>query len=74
MRKPCLRRCGSGAAALQRIKISALRYNGQLITARAYGQVALGLCALPRGATICATLHDAPPHDPQIVAFTMFLA
>ena len=42
----------------------------QLITARAFGQVALDLRALPRGATICATLHDAPPHDPQIIAFT----
>ena len=41
------------------------------ITVRAYGQVALDLRALPRGATICATLHDAPPYDPQIVAFAI---
>jgi len=46
-----------------------IQIDGQTITARAAGQVALDLRALPRGATICATLHAAPPHDPQIVAF-----
>jgi len=45
--------------------------DGQLLTARASGQVALELRALPRGATICATLHATPSHDPQIVAFTI---
>jgi hypothetical protein len=38
---------------------------------RASGQVALDLRALPRGATIRATLHDVPPHDPQIIAFIL---
>ncbi len=47
-----------------------IQSNGQTITARATGQVALDLRAMPRGATICATLYDAPPHDPQIIAFT----
>jgi len=48
-----------------------IQRDGQLITARASGQVALDLRALPRGATICATLHDAPPYDPQIIAFVL---
>jgi hypothetical protein len=48
-----------------------IQVEGRTITARAFGQVALDLRALPRGATICATLHDAPPHDPQIIAFTV---
>jgi hypothetical protein len=43
----------------------------QTITVHAAGQVALDLRALPRGATICATLHGAPPYDPQIVAFAI---
>jgi len=51
-----------------------IQSDGQTITARAAGQVALELRALPRGATICATLHAAPPHDPQIIAFTIFPA
>jgi hypothetical protein len=51
--------------------ILTIQADGQLITARAAGQVALDLRALPRGATICATLHDAPPRDPQIIAFTI---
>jgi len=42
--------------------------DGQTITARASGQVALDLRALPRGATICATLYDAPD-DLQIISF-----
>jgi hypothetical protein len=49
--------------------ILTIQLDGQTITARASGQLALDLRALPRGATICATLHVAPPHDPQIVAF-----
>ena len=54
--------------------ILTIQLDGQLITARAAGQVALDLRALPRGATICATLHDASPYDPQIIAFTIFPA
>lgn len=48
-----------------------IQVDGQTIAARASGQLALNLRALPRGATICATLHATPPHDPQIVAFTI---
>jgi hypothetical protein len=48
-----------------------IQVDGQTITARASGQLALDLRALPRGATICATLHAAPPHDPQIIAFAI---
>ena len=51
-----------------------IQADGQTITARASGQVALHLRALPRGATICATLHAAPPHDPQIIAFAIIPA
>jgi len=51
-----------------------IQRDGQTITAHAAGQVALDLRALPRGATICATLNSAPPHDPQIIAFTIFPA
>jgi hypothetical protein len=35
-----------------------IQVEGRTITARAYGAVALDLRALPRGATICATLND----------------
>ena len=45
-----------------------IQRDGQLLISRATGQVALDLRALPRGATICATLHDAP-NDPRIIAF-----
>jgi hypothetical protein len=48
-----------------------IQADGQTIAARASGQIALDLRALPRGATICATLQDASPHDPQIIAFTI---
>jgi hypothetical protein len=44
----------------------------QTITVRASGQIALDLRAMPRGATICATLHDAPD-GLQICAFTLRL-
>ena len=54
--------------------ILTIQLDGQTITVRAAGQVALELRALPRGATICATLHDASPYDPQIIAFTIFPA
>jgi hypothetical protein len=46
----------------------------QMITARAYGQLALELRALPRGATICATLHDAPPDRLEMIAFTVIFS
>jgi hypothetical protein len=49
--------------------ILTIQLDGQLITVCAAGQVALDLRALPRGATICATLQDMSPHDPQIIAF-----
>lgn len=45
-----------------------IQADGQLLTARASGQVALDLRALPRDATICATLSDALD-DLQIIAF-----
>ena len=54
--------------------ILTIQADGQTITARASGQVALDLRALPRGATICASLHNAPPGDLAIVAFTIFPA
>src|SRR6266542_74425 len=41
------------------------------IAARAYGQLALDLRALPRGATIRATLDDAPPDCLEMIAFTV---
>ena len=34
-----------------------IQLDGQLLTARASGQLALDLRALPRGATICASLR-----------------
>jgi hypothetical protein len=46
-----------------------IQVDRQMIAVRAYGQVAVDLRALPRGATICVTLLDAPPHDLQIIAF-----
>jgi len=54
--------------------ILTIQLDGQTITVRAAGQVALDLRALPRGATICATLHDASPDDPQIIAFAIIPA
>ena len=54
--------------------ILTIQLDRQLITARAAGQVALDLRALPRGATICASLHNAPPGDLAIIAFTIFPA
>ena len=47
-----------------------IQADGQTIAARASGQVALDLRALPRGATICATLHDTPD-DLKIIAFLL---
>lgn len=43
--------------------------DGQTIAARAPGQIAMDLRALPRGATICATIHDAQRDRAQIVDF-----
>ena len=51
-----------------------IQADGQTITVRAAGQVALDLRALPRGATICVTLHAASPDDPQIIAFAIIPA
>jgi hypothetical protein len=51
-----------------------MQLDGQLITVSASGQVALELRALPRGATICATLHNAPSGDLEIIAFTIIPA
>ncbi len=48
-----------------------IQANGQTIAARASGQVALDLRALPRGATICVTLHDAQLEYARIIAFTI---
>jgi hypothetical protein len=48
-----------------------IQADGQTITVCASGQLALDLRALPRGATICATIHDASPYDPQIIAFIL---
>ena len=47
-----------------------IQAEGQTITVRATGQLALDLRALPRGATICVTLNDAPD-DLQIIAFLL---
>ena len=54
--------------------ILTIQLDGQTITVRASGQIALDLRALPRGATICATLHDAPPDQAHLIAFTLMPA
>jgi len=51
-----------------------IQADGQTIAARASGQVALDLRALPRGASICATLHGAQLECPMIIAFTVIPA
>ena len=48
-----------------------LRVDKQLLTVRAFGQLALELRALPRGATICATLSDMQLECAQITCFTL---
>ena len=48
-----------------------IQSDGQTITAHASNQIALDLRALPRGATICATLHAASTCNPQIIVFTI---
>jgi hypothetical protein len=51
--------------------IVTIQAGAQTITARASGQIALDLRALPRGAIICATLHDAPSDNLEIIAFSV---
>jgi hypothetical protein len=51
--------------------ILTIQSDGQMITVHASGQVAQDLRALPRGATICVTLHDAPLDCPQVIAFSV---
>ena len=51
--------------------ILTIQTEGQTITARASGQVALDLRILPRGATICARLQDAQMEWTEIIAFTL---
>ena len=51
--------------------ILTIQLDGQLLTARASGQSALDLRALPRGATISATLENRQLECAQIVAFTV---
>ena len=51
--------------------ILSIQLDRQLITARAAGKVALDLRALPRGATICVTLHDEQLDCPELLAFTV---
>lgn len=51
--------------------IVTIQTNRQLITVRAFGQIALDLRALPRGATICVVLHHVLPDCPHIIAFTI---
>jgi hypothetical protein len=48
-----------------------IQIDRQAITARAYGQIALDLRALPRGAMIRATLCYEQPDSPQLIAFTV---
>ena len=48
-----------------------IQAGAQTITAHASGQVAQDLRALPRGATICVTLHDTSPTCPKIIAFAI---
>jgi len=48
-----------------------IQAGAQTITARASGQVALDLRALPRDATICVTLHDGQSDSLEIIAFSV---
>jgi hypothetical protein len=49
-----------------------IQVEGRTITARAFGQLALDLRALPRGATISIELIAQPEQDyPQIATFTL---
>ena len=48
-----------------------IQVDEQILTVRASGQLALELRALPRGATICATLHDTELECALIIAFTI---
>jgi len=51
-----------------------IQSDGQTITVRATGQVALDLRVLPRGATICATLRTEQLEGAHIVAFTVIIS
>ena len=48
-----------------------IQAGGQVITAYASSQIAQDLRALPRGATICVALRDAPPNCPHVIAFSV---
>jgi hypothetical protein len=47
-----------------------IQVDGQLLTARASGQIALDLRALPRGATISVMLCEVPD-EIRVIAFTV---
>ena len=47
-----------------------IQAGAQTIIVYASGQVALDLRALPRGTTICVTLHDGQPDCLEIIAFS----
>ena len=48
-----------------------IQAGAQTITARASGQIALDLRALPRSTTICVMLHDVSPDTLEIIAFSV---
>ena len=48
-----------------------IQAEGEAITVRAFGQLALDLRELPRGATICATIHDTSPDCLEIIGFSV---
>ena len=48
-----------------------IQAGAQTIIVYASGQVALDLRALPRGTTICVTLHDVSPDEVEIIAFSI---
>ncbi len=51
--------------------IVTIQSDRQSIIAHASGQIAQELRTLPRGATICATLHDVSPDCPEVIAFSI---
>ena len=73
---PAVRRCTGQVRSLcylldESTTTLTIQAGGQTITARASGQIAQDLRALPRGAVICATLQDTSPDCPQIIAFSV---
>ena len=48
-----------------------IQAGAQTITARASGQIALDLRALPRSTTICVMLHDVSLDNLEIIAFSV---